>query len=457
MYSQFLRNLEIFNWSEIRFTMKKYFGADFKVIIVAYLLGVLLIIPTMAQEQKPIQSDSLSRNNNSHQNNVDPRYSVFGPPQPAQWKFQLSYLNSDNEEASSFNFYRKDQRDKTIFFSILNNGLDNTNQYRVQQISGGIILFPFNDDDRYQFDVGGTFDKIKETSLNNSTFFSRFTYRPNRELWMRVGFEYHDGYELGQESNPYVNSTLNSYYVAAKYKIGFFSPVAVVGGGNADENINNRFGGGVLINGPFDTYVFGGYIKSTDEFEDTRTLAIGRWAPFQPDGFPSGFFIWKHQSDYDFQLGGIFFGRRNRFVQPAAVGMISGMFVSSITLRVNSQLRQRKLMMISDDYENSDYSFYCVHLNQKITSTSNVGFTVLQFFKLFADVKFWIIGEPVIGIFYNEETNPIFDMKTFSLVDKKENYLSYQVGIKIINSFLVEAIHSPSKKDFTIAVSYLLQ
>lgn len=437
--------------------MRKCIVANSKVIFVSHLLGMLLIFPIIAQEQKPAQSDSLSHSTNSHQTNIDPRYSVFGPPQPAQWKFQLSYRSSDSKGASSFNFYRKDQRDKTIYFSLLNNGLDNTNQYRVQQISGGIILFPYNDDDRYQFDVGGTFDKIKDTTLNNLTFFSRFTYRPNRELWLRLGFEYYDGYELGQGNNPYINSTLNSYYLAAKYKIGFFSPVALIGRGNADEKVNNRFGIGALVEGPFETYAFGGYIKSTNEFENTRTLAIGRWAPFRPDGYPSGFFIWKHKSDYDFQLGGIFFGRRNRFVQPAAVGMISGMFVSSITLRVNSLLRQRKLMMIADDYENSDYSFYYVHLNQEITSTSNVGFTVLQFFKLFTDTKFWIFNEPVVGIFYNEETNPVFDINTFSLIDKKENYFSYQIGIKIFESFLIDAIHSPSRDELTFALAYLLK
>ena len=437
--------------------MKKSFSANKIIFIVGYLLGLLIIPSTLAQEQKSFKNDSLSNTNNSHQQNVDPKYSVFGPPQPAYWKFQLSHMNRDNEGISSFNFYRKDQRDKTIFFSILNNGLDNTNQYRVQQISGGIIFFPFNDDDRYQFDVGGTFDKIKETTLNNSTLFSRFTYRPNRELWMRVGFEYYDGYELGQGNNPYINSTLSSYYLAAKYKIGFLSPVGVIGGGKADANINNRFGGGLLLDGPLETYAFGGYIKSSDKVENTRTLAIGRWAPFYPDGFPSGFFVWKHRSDYDFQLGGIFFGRRNRFVQPAAVGMLTGMFVSSITLRVNSLLRQRKLMMITDDYENSDYSFYYVHLNQEITSTSNVGFTVLQFFKLFTDTKLWIFNEPLVGVFYSEETNPVFDYKTFSLMDKKENYISYQIGIKIFESFLIEAINSPAKHEFTFAISYLLK
>lgn len=428
---------------------KKYF------INFVFVFYIIFISSPLAQEQKPIESDSLTNNKNSD-HIIDPRYSVFGPPQPASWKFQLAHRNSDSKGATSFNFYKKNQRDKTIFFSIINNGLDNTNQYRVQQISGGLILFPFNDDDRYQFDVGGTFNKIKDTTLNNSALFSRFTYRPNRELWMRIGFEYFDGYDLGQGSNPYKNSTLSSYYLAAKYKIGFLSPAGVIGRGREDKNIFNRFGAGLLLSGPFETYAFGGYIKSTDELEDTRTIAFGRWAPFRPDGFPSGFFIWKHRSDYDFQLGGVFFGRRNLFVQPAAVGMITGMFVSSITLRVNSFLRQRKLMMITDDYENSDYSFYYVHLNQEITSTSNVGFTVLEFFKLFTNTQLWILNDPVIGIIYSEETNPLFDISTFSLVDKTESYFSYQIGIKIINSFLIEAIHSPVKQELIIAIAYLL-
>jgi hypothetical protein len=437
--------------------LKKTFTTYRNNFLIKYLVCIIFVSSTLAQENNPVNNDSLSGHNNSHQQNVDSRYSVFGPPQPAYWKFQLSHTNNDNKGATSFNFYRKDQRDKTIFFSILNNGLDNTNQYRVQQISGGIILFPFNDDDRYQFDLGGTYDKIKNSSLNNTTFFSRFTYRPNRELWTRIGFEYYDGYESGQTSNPYINSTLNSYYLAAKYKLGFISPVGLIGGGKTNENINNRFGGGLLLEGPFETYAFGGYIKSSDELESTRTLALGRWAPFRPDGFPSTFFIWKHRSDYDFQLGGLFFGGRNRFVQPAAIGMLTGMFVSSITLRVNSLLRQRKLMMITDDYENSDFTFFYVHLNQGITPTSNVGFTVLQFFKLFTETKFWIFNEPLAGVYYTEETNPVFDYKTFSLVDEKENYISYQIGAKIIESFLTEAIHTPSRQEFTLAVSYLLK
>ena len=137
--------------------------------------------------------------------------------------------------------------------------------------------------------------------------------------------------------------------------------------------------------------------------------------------------------------------------------MITGMFISSVTLRVNSQLRQRKLLAISEDYESFDHSFFYVHLNQKINNSNNVGFTAFQFYKLLSDIKFYVFSDPVIGLFYTEEINPIFDTKTFSLVDKKEKYLSYQVGFKIFNSFLIEAVHYPSRDDFTIALSYLIK
>ncbi|VAX27207.1 hypothetical protein MNBD_IGNAVI01-1637 [hydrothermal vent metagenome] len=440
--------------------MKKDHTDNFKMIlIISSFIFISFTSFSIAQNKKSAKSDSLSQPKHSHQRNVDPRYSVFGPPKPALWKFQLGHMNRDNERVSAVTLYKKNQRDKTLFFTILNNSLDNTYQYRVNEISGGIILFPFNNDDRYQFDLGGTFDMIQDTSLYNATFFSRFTWRPNRSLWMRAGFEYYDGHELGHGGNLYGNSTLNSYYLAAKYKIGFFSPVAVAGGGKADRNINNRLGAGILLDGPFETYVFGGYIRSTDATEDTRTLAIGRWAPFRPDGLPSAFFIWKHRSDYDFQLGGIFFGRRNRFVRPAAVGMLTGMFVSSITLRVNSQLRQRKLMMITDDYENSDFSFYYVHLNQKITPTNNAGFSVLQLFKLFTDTEFWIFSQPVIGVFYNEETNPtaVYNPDTHQMEfgDETETYWSYQVGSRLFERFMFNIIYEPSRYGWTLTFSYL--
>lgn len=418
---------------------------------------------TLAQDEGIKNVDTLSMNQHFHQSNNDPRYSVFGNPSPPLWKFQTSFMNASHENVSAFNFYKRNQRDKTIFLSVINNGLENTSQYRVRQISGGAVLFPFNDDDRYQVELGGTFDDIFDTSLYNTTLFSRLTYRPTPELWLRVGYEYFDGYELGHGRNPFATATLNSYYFSAKYKIGFFTPIGVLAGGKVDEKTNNQYGAGAFLNGPWNLYAFGGYIKSTEEIEDVRTLAIGRWTPFRPDRLPSGFFIWKHKLDYDFQLGGLFFGNRNLFVQPAAVGMITGMFISSVTLRVNSQLRQRKLLAISEDYENFDHSFFYVHLNQKINNNANnVGFSAFQFYKLFADINFSVFSDPVIGLFYTEETNPVvtgFNPITFQPVmkDEKEKYFSYQIGFKIINSFLFEAIHYPSKDDYTIALSYLLR
>ena len=64
----------------------------------------------------------------------------------------------------------------------MDNAYDYINLYRVQRLSGGAILYPFNDDDRYQFDFGGVFDKIADTTMYNKTAFSRFTWRPNKQL-----------------------------------------------------------------------------------------------------------------------------------------------------------------------------------------------------------------------------------------------------------------------------------
>ncbi|MCF6270525.1 MAG: hypothetical protein L3J41_12495 [Melioribacteraceae bacterium] len=432
-------------------------------ITLVVVLLLLMLTPLTAQhgETNKEKTDSLTKPSHSHQRNSDPRYSVFGPPKPAEWKFQLAYEYRKEEGVSAFTFYRKDQRNKTIFFTILDNAFDNINQYRVQRISGGASLFPINDDDRYQLDVGGIFDKIIDTTLYNNTLFSRFTWRPNRQLWMRVGFEYYDGYFLGQSGNIYGESSLSAYYFAAKYKMGFFSPVAVVGRGHLDEGVNNRFGGGAMLDGPFGLFLFGGYIKSTDETENTRTLALGRWAPFRPDGLPSAVFIWKHREDYDFQLGGIFFGRRNLFVRPAAVGMVTGMFVSNLTLRANTLLRQKKLMTITDDFQNSDFSVYYVHLNQKIAPTSSVGFTVVQFFKLFTETEFWVFNEPVLGLFYNEETNPTVNYNPIThkmeFGDETEKYWSFQIGSKIFDSFMFNIISEPSRNGWIVSASYLLK
>ena len=451
--------------------MKKTNKSNIKNILITISLMVFVSSILFAQHGKPStdKADSLAKPSHSHQPTTDPSYSVFGPPRPAEWKFQLGYdytrkgdylRNGGKIEGSSaFNFYRKNQRDKTLFFTIMDNAFDHINQYRVQRLSGAAILYPFNDDDRYQFDFGGVFDKIADTTMYNKTAFSRFTWRPNKQLWARVGFEYYDGHELGHGGNLYGESSLSSYYMAAKYKLGFFSPVGVAGGGSLDGVSATRYGGGAMLDGPLGLFLFGGYISSTEEEENVRTLAAGRWAPFRPDGLPSAFFIWKHREDFDFQLGGVFFGRRNRFVRPAAVGMVTGMFVSSITLRMNSQLRQRKLMTISDDFLNADYSVYYVHMNQKIAPTSSVGFTVIQFFKLFTDSEFWIFKEPVVGLFYNEEINPTANYNPIThqmeFGDETEKFWSFQVGSTIFDTFMFNIIHEPSRSGWILSFSYL--
>ena len=79
-------------------------------------------------------SGSFAQHGHSQDDKPDPRYSVFGPPTPSTWKFQLSHLRKDGESSSAFNLYKKNQRDKTIFLTLINNGLDNIRQYRVRQL-----------------------------------------------------------------------------------------------------------------------------------------------------------------------------------------------------------------------------------------------------------------------------------------------------------------------------------
>ncbi len=448
--------------------MKKTENSIIKNISIMSLVFCLFVLPLAAEDKKPDRNEEKKKEKtnkvkktHSHRRNTDPKYSVFGSPKSPEWKFQLAHDHKNNEGVSAFSFFRKDQRGKTMFFSVLDNSFDKTNQYRVQQISGGMSLFPFNDDDRYQLDLGTTYDKIKDSTFDNITLFSRFTWRPNKSLWLRVGFEHYDGHYLEHNENLYSESSLSSYYFAAKYKIGFISPIAVLGRGNLNGLGNNRFGAGALLRGPKGTFLFGGHIKSTDEDENINTFAIGRWAPFRPDGLPSGIFVWKHKDNYDFQLGGIFFGSRNNFVRPAAIGMITGMFISNMTLRVNANLRQKKLMTVGEDYQDADISIYYVHLHQQITPTSKVGFSVIQLYKLFSNIKLWIFCEPVIGVFYNFETIPTvnYNPATHQMVfgDETEKFWSFHIGTKIFKKFMINIITEPSRSSITVAASYLIK
>lgn len=390
--------------------------------------------------------------------NDDLRYSVFGPPRPPVWEFQLSYIKENAENISSFNFYRKDQRNKTLFFKIANNDLNNRNELRVSELTGGAILFPINDDDRFQLDAGGTYDVLKDTSLNEKAIYSRVTFRPQPNLWFRIGYEYFDGFTPGSLS-LYKKTVLNSYYFTGKISVNVFSLVALAGRGRIDENINNRFGLAGIFEGPFNTFFLGGYIRSSDPKENVRTLAMGRWAPFRPDGLPSGMFIWKHRKNYDFQLGGLFWGKNNLFVQPAAIGMSQGIFISSAVLRENSELRQGQLMTITDQYRNSDMTLFYIYLNQGIEmipgNINNVGFRAIQLYKIFSEVKFSIISNPVLGIFYNEETEPEFSPMNRRFIDKKATFWSFQAGLTFMDSFILNVIHAPKKYEWKVALSFI--
>lgn len=389
---------------------------------------------------------------------IDLRHSVFGPPRPAQWEFQLSYKNEGVDNISSFNFYKKDQRNKTLFFKISDNGLNNRNEFRVQEITGGAILFPINDDDRYQLDIGGTYDKMKDTALYSKAFFSRVTFRPQSNLWFRVGAEYFNGFTAGH-GTLYRNTELNSFYFAGKASVSVFSLVGLIGKGKIDEAQNTRFGFAGILEGPFNTFLLGGYIKSDEPKENVRTLAIGRWAPFRLDNLPSTVFIWKHRDNYDFQLGGIFWGGQNLFVRPAAIGMSQGMFISSAALRENSELRQGQLMTITDDYRNSDFTMFYVYLDQGIEmipgTINHIGFRAIQLFKVFSETKLSLFSKPVIGLFYNEETMPEFSGATHKFIDKVTTYWSFQAGFTFQDSFILNVIHTPQKGEWTVALSFV--
>lgn len=54
------------------------------------------------------------------------------------------------------------------------------------------IIIPFNDDDRYQFDLGGALDKIKnlpDTTLMNSSFFLSSILVINNYLLHRISLD----------------------------------------------------------------------------------------------------------------------------------------------------------------------------------------------------------------------------------------------------------------------------
>jgi hypothetical protein len=135
------------------------------------------------------------------------------------------------------------------------------------------------------------------------------------------------------------------------------------------------------------------------------------------------------------------------------------MFISSVALRENSELRQGQLMSITDDYRNSDITMFYVYLNQGITimpgTVNHVGFRAIQLYKIIDEINVFQISKPVAGIFYNEETMPEMNLTTHFFVDNTLKYFSYQLGMTIAGSIILNVIHVPKKDEWTTALSFV--
>jgi len=112
-------------------------------------------------------------------------------------------------------------------------------------------------------------------------------------------------------------------------------------------------------------------------------------------------------------------------------------------------------MTITDEYRNADMSLFYVYMNKGIEMTpgtiSHVGFRAVQLFYVFSKIKF----SPVLGVFYNEETEPAFDPMTHSFSDKTINFWSFQTGASFFNKFILNSIYTPDKSEWIVALSYL--
>lgn len=139
--------------------------------------------------------------------------------------------------------------------------------------------------------------------------------------------------------------------------------------------------------------------------------------------------------------------------------MRKGMFISSTALRENSELRHGQLMSITDDCRNADITLFYVYLDQAIQmipgKLNHVGFRVIELFKVFDEARFSFLSKPVIDIFYNEETNPEFNMTTHILDDKQNSFFSFQAGLTIADSFILNAINIPQKSEWSVALSFV--
>ena len=371
---------------------------------------------------------------------------------------QVSIIQDDGTAISSINYYQMNNINKTLFFRIMDNGWNNRNEFRVTQLTGGSVWSPLKNKKLFQLQMGGTIDIIKDSLKMNLAVMSRATYRPKKEYWFRVGFESFNGHTLNEVRSMDKEQT-QSLYGAGKldmYKFG----VIGIGGIRQDRSNSGSFvGGGAMIGGPFNTFAFMGKIRGDEFDQDINTTVIGRWASWESDGIPSGMFVQRDKKNYTFQIGGLFWGKKNLFIRPAVLGMTHGIFIGSIALRENVELRQKQLMSITDDHRYANISLLYVALDQKISITpfqlNTIGFRTARAITQWTDFQFHSISTPTLGIYITEETSPIFDPTTYSFVDATIKYKSYHIGATIGDRFILGLVHSPEQEEWTLAISFI--
>ena len=132
---------------------------------------------------------------------------------------------------------------------LMHDGMDNRNQFQVNQLAGGIKLFPYHNDDRFQVEFGGTYNAIKDTSLANKLLYSRITFRLKKSFWFRLGYESKNGYTTKQPSS-FQDANKNAGYFAGRFAIHKLYLIAFLGRGKIYDSNNTRYGFAGLVKGP---------------------------------------------------------------------------------------------------------------------------------------------------------------------------------------------------------------
>ncbi len=205
------------------------------------------------------------------------RFSVFGPPQPAVWEFQLAAEREPTGVIRGFNLYRKNQRQKTHFFSLNEARDDHGRTSREMQFTGGVVLFPYRNDDRFQFEMGGSVINPKHSPIQ-SNYVSRVTLRPEKWLWIRGGAE---GLRDGTgEDNSIIKTDVQ--YGAIKFALGSWQVTGATGSTGRDFGQTSLSGGALLRVLPGNFFVFGGLLRGGQAAETVRTIALGRLGTLPP-------------------------------------------------------------------------------------------------------------------------------------------------------------------------------